>query len=177
MFYSTFPFRPASRCQIATDSRIPPAKTPHLKGSWRAPSVEQPGTAQVNSWHGPWEIAWDDGINNSDFTSLLFCTKRTERVTAASCLPGSRWLLESLRANCPGRWMEQGSSWKCENTHRHAETRRIYNRKTHTVSHEGSTYNMHPLFLSGCICFLQRTAADELRTRNTTDSARPDSYS
>lgn len=87
----------------------------------------QHGTVQVNSEQGSWEIARDDEINNCDLPLCYSAVKGAETsVTVASGLPESGLLLAAPRANCPRGRMEQGSSWKCENTHR------IYNGKTHT---------------------------------------------
>lgn len=76
-------------------------------------------------------------------------------VAAVSGLPARGQLLTSPWANCPRSGMEQGSSCKCENT------QGIYNRKTRysTKTHTHTIWHPH---LSGCICFLELTTADEL---------------
>lgn len=123
-------------------THIPSVHTPYLRGYWRAPCLVPCGTVWVKSKWGSLEIVWDDGINNCDLPLCYPAVKGAETsVTLASGLPESGPLLSSPRANCPRGRMEQGSSWKCENTHR------IYNRKTHTNTKP--TYSIwHPLLSS-----------------------------
>lgn len=125
-------FSISAHARVPDCSRLthtPPAHTRYFRGCERAPCLVQHGTVQVNSERGSWEIAQDDGINNCDLPLCYSAVKGAETsVTVASGLPESGLLLAAPRANCPRGRMEQGSSWKCENTHR------IYNRKTHTYT-------------------------------------------
>lgn len=125
-------FSISAHARVPDCSRLthtPPAHTRYFRGCERAPCLVQHGTVQVNSERGSWEIAQDDGINNCDLPLRYSAVKGAETsVTVASALPESGLLLAAPRANCPRGRMEQGSSWKCENTHR------IYNRKTHTYT-------------------------------------------
>lgn len=116
-------------------SHIPLVGAWHFRGYQRAPCLVARGAARVNGQPGSWEIAGDDGINNCDLPLCYSCHEGGQRCRSRWPLVSLRagLLLASPRANCPRGRMEQGSSWKCRNTHR------IYNRKRHTYTQDRHT--------------------------------------